>query len=161
MKYFRKPISIEAYMIPANAREGDYLVIKKNECCEVISAEDFAREFSRSPSALVPVPKPDLEPEEEILTPPPRKFPRMPLKPTEADIALLKKQEAQTAVMCCATCGADVQVKDADANKDCPKCSTLPKGTRKQVLIPCPSCGDLKQPHKIVAGKCVDCLGGD
>jgi len=154
MKYRLKPEEVDAFQIdrlvsvdgiPGNI--GDYLVSRSGKI-SVILKEIFEAMFEEMPVGPT---------QKTFVIPLPAE------KPSQEFLDQMKKEDEQTSVMLCFTCGEEVKASQVDAEKNCPKCSTATRTTKSKLNSSIGCCDHCGTPTFIDAlnaeGLCKDCIG--
>lgn len=165
MKFHRTPIEVDAVKMTCEfsigidkGKPGDYLVTFGNGDQYIYPPDAFAEMFE--PGAFAPSP---VWVADEIIR---RNVGAAPVRPEDFD-----RDEQQTSVAACFTCGEDVRVSQMDALKNCPACaskyvlkpaddtsaSPVAKSDSGPRIVLCPNCGGPGPAERMNENGCFRC----
>jgi DNA-directed RNA polymerase subunit RPC12/RpoP len=170
MKFHRTPIEVDAVKMTCDfaldgqkGKPGDYLVTFGNGDQYIYSPDSFNEMFAEG--AFEAEPQPSSIPCEFTR----RTVAAAPSRPEDFD-----RDEQQTSVAACFTCGEDVRVSQMDALKNCPACASkyilkpaaeslpvvAPEQSNGPRIVLCPACGGPGPAERMNADGCFRCDPG-
>jgi len=158
MRYVTKPEEVDAIVLTGETtldgttgQAGDYLVCRKGKTA-IVGKDQFEMFYQPGETACASM---------QLVFSGAEMGTKIMLPPTVEEIARIKAENEQEDLLACFTCHRDVKVTEVDEEKNCPQCSTAPKGTagKKTGIGVCDECGTPSFYEEMKEGVCKACQG--